>query len=136
MRAQALLLIFIYFYLLSEWSDLILLFCVSLVPMGCSSDGLNWKQEWWGQMPFQDGEAPSSDTGVITESSPQNYGANNFCASSHRDSSSSCLAEGSSNFTVEPSATMLTHMRPYDADRANFGMVSASEPTLSIADTY
>ena len=72
-----------------------------------TSDGLTWRQEWWGEMPLEGAEASTSGA-------PQNYGANNFCTSEHRSGSLSCLATGSS-FGDDPSATMLAHMRPYEA---------------------
>jgi hypothetical protein len=75
-----------------------------------TTDGLTWKQRWWGEMPLRGAQSRMRI--------PQNYGLDYFCAS-EESSFDSCL---DSTPQQNPGATMLAMMRPYDAGTQQFGM--------------
>jgi hypothetical protein len=75
-----------------------------------TTDGLTWRQRWWGEMPLQGAQSRMRI--------PQNYGLDYFCASGE-SAFDSCL---DSTPESNPGAMMLAMMRPYDAGSQQFGM--------------
>ena len=75
-----------------------------------TTDGLNWRQRWWGEMPLENAQSHMRI--------PQNYGVDNFCAG-EESSFNSCL---DTTPDMDSGATVLAMMRPYDAGTQQFGM--------------